>query len=272
MSLPELPPLEPGKYRWEKISGSSPVVRRLANGTEAWVGIKNANEKGQYDLYLNTTLRIADMPFLSLAKLKECFVSALVHVRTQHPEVACTAVWEEAGPLYIQYAPPTNTQQAYAWALDTIETRITHKSGLGVRAELEQQRREMAKLSGPESARNVAIFLIADVEDQNTLLKSGSSVDVLMHFNHVFWDGISARQFVGDLLRQIGKNWNSTQSIQEFTWGDEIANLSPPILDAMKIDVKSLNEDFKVVRENFITTLIKSGVSLRIHPDNLFLL
>lgn len=260
MSLPSLPELTPATFRWHKSPSDPRIVNRLANGTEAWVGIKNQNAKGQYDNYLSTTLRIGNVTSLSLAGLKEKLAAALMHVRFQHPEVACTAVWGETGPPYIQYVPPRDTAEALAWARHTIETRVTTQNGLVVRAELEKQRCDGA----PKPAKSVAIFLIADVSSEETPLASGTVVDVLMHLNHIYWDGVSARSCVGDLLRRLGQDWGDEEQQRSklYEWGEEIANLSEPILDACKVDVGALGHKFDEARKEFMASLINSGVSL----------
>jgi len=234
------------------------MVQRLANGTEALVGIKRENAKGQYDNYLNTTLRIGNISSLCLAGLKENLAAALIHLRFQHPEVACTAVWGDAGPPHIQYRPPRDNADALTWARDTIETRVTPQTGLAVRTEVEKQRRCKAV---PESAKSLVIYLIADVAD-TTPLAPGAVVDMLMHINHIYWDGISARAFVGDLLRRFGQRWGGDEQLPEYKWEDEVANLSEPILDACKVDVGTLGDEFNEAREEFIASLINSGVSL----------
>ena len=266
MSLPPLPQLTPLAFRWHKSPSDPHVVQRLANGTEAWVGIKQENAKGQYDNYLNTTLRIGNLPSLSLVSLKENLAAALVHVRFQHPEVACTAVWGETGPPHILYMPPRDDAEALEWARGTIETRVTPQTGLVVHTELEKQRREAI----PKPAKSLVIYLIANVTDENTSLAPGTVVDVLMHLNHIYWDGISGRACVGELLRRLGQRWGDEQQLGEYKWGDEVANLSEPILDACKTDVAALGDEFNEARGEFITSLINSGVSL-LHRTPYFL-
>lgn len=259
MSLPPVSQLTPATFRWHTLPSDPRIVQRLANGTEALVGIKNENARGQYDNYLNTTLRIGNVSSFCLAGLKEELAAALAHVRFQHPEVACTAAWGETGPPHIQYMPPRDNTEALTWARDTIKTRVTPQTGLVVRTELEMQRRDGV----PKSAKSLVIFLIADVADEKTLLAPGTVVDVLMHFNHIYWDGISERMFVGDLLRRFGQRWGGNEpQLPEYKWGDEVANLSEPILDACKVDVGALDNEFDEAREEFIASLINSDVSL----------
>ena len=145
------------------------------------------------------------------------------------------------------------------WARGTIETRVTSQSGLALQTELEKERREA--ISTP--AQSLMLYLIANVTDENTPLAPGTVVDLLMHLNHIYWDGISGRTCVGDLLRRLGQRWGGdAQGLSEYKWGDEVANLSEPILDACKVDVAALGDEFNEARAEFITSLINMGVSL----------
>jgi hypothetical protein len=244
-------------------------VQRLANGTEAWVGIKDENAKGQYDNYLNTTLRIVTLPAsLSLSGLKEKLALALVHLRYQHPEVACVAVWPaDGGPKpHITYTPPKDTAEALAWARGVVSVRAAGMTGFELRAELVKQR---ARKAVPEPAPSVALFLVAGVTDETTVLKPGTRVDLLVHFNHIYWDGVSGRMFVGELLRRlgdtVGKDVEEIFSNAHYRWGDEVTNLSEPILDACEVDVESLTDDvqFKEARDEFLAKLMASSVSVQ---------
>ena len=256
-----LPPLKPAMFRWHPSPADSHTTQRLAIGTEQWVGIKHENAKGQYDNYLNTTL-LLDVSGLSLGRLSSQLAAAMVHLRFKHPEVASTAVWEEGKPTppLIQYKPPADGAAALRWARSCISVRTSPLNGLAVRAELEKERRAAA----PESGRSVSVFIIADVAGEETPLAPGTKVDVLCRFNHIYWDAMSSRQFVGDLLRRVGEAWDqgSDPAVPKYRWGDEVANLSEPILDALKVDAEALGDDFNKVREEFITSLINSGVSL----------
>lgn len=265
-TIPPLPQLDPASFRWHQSPRDPHTVQRLANGTEAWVGIQSENAKGQYDNYLNTTLRVigntSSSSTPSLASLRENLAAALIHVRFQHPEVACTAVWDGSGPgpPHIQYTPPRDNAEALTWARDTIEMRITPQTGLELRTELEEQRQRTV----PKSAKSMVMFLIADVVDEETPLTPGTVVDMLMHFNHIYWDAVSSRLFVGDLLRRLGARWGGDehQRLPEYKWGKEVANPSEPILDACKIDVGTLGDEFNEAREEFIASLMSSGVCL----------
>lgn len=256
----ELPKLVPADFRWHPSPTDASITQRLANGTEAWVGIKAENARGQYDNYINTILRIVNASGLTLDGLKDALSRALIDVRFQHPDIACTAVWgqhEDPSRPHIQYVPPRDTAEALAWAQSTIETQATPLDGLALRAERESERRNGAVHT---SAKSFSIVLAADVAGSETELASGTRVDMFIHLNHIHWDGISGRDFVGDLLNRLPKTIGNEQ-LPDFKWGDEIANLAVPILDACKTDVESLGAEFEEARSQFVSSLIKSGVS-----------
>ena len=261
MATLDLPPLKPATFRWHSSPADSHTIQRLAIGTEQWVGIKHENAKGQYENYLNTTLQL-DVSGSSLRRLSIHLAAALVHLRFSHPEIASTAVWEEGKPTppLIQYTPPANDAAALRWARSCISVRTSPLNGFALRAELERERRATAAELKP----SVSVFIIGDLASEETPLVRGTKVDILCRFNHIYWDAMSSRQFVGDLLRRIGDAWDSDMDspVVEYRWGHEVANLSEALLDALKVDVEALGDDFDKARDDFITSLIESGVSI----------
>ena len=260
--LLEVPPLAPETYRWEKSKTDPRVLQRRAAGAEAIVGIRDNNIKGQYDLYLRMTLRINNVPTataLSLSSLKEKLQAALLEIRFIHPEIACTVVWDDQIAPFIQYTPPENSKDAHTWAQNTIQILATSKTGLDVRTEAAKRRR----LVGSQPAKPVSIYIIADVANENTRLTPATVVDVLMHMNHLYWDGISARMFAGDLLRSLGQNLSVEQKPSQYQWGEEIANLGVPVLDTLDIDIGFLGDDFNTARDEYVQALLDVDVS---HP------
>ncbi|KAK1710671.1 hypothetical protein BDP67DRAFT_520528, partial [Colletotrichum lupini] len=79
MSLPPLPRLESAKFRWYPSPDGPSSVRRLAVGTEAWVGLREPNSRGQYDNYLNTSLRV-HVPGISLENIALQISNTLVNI------------------------------------------------------------------------------------------------------------------------------------------------------------------------------------------------
>lgn len=188
MATDQFPKLIPEEYRWQQSKQDPRTVERRAIGTEAWVGIKNENYKGQYDLFLKTTLRVqneaANSP-LSLAALLKAITAALVVLRFEHPECACSAIWDDRGPI-ILYTPPESTEEATSWAESTMELWSMARTGLGVRKEI-GRRRKAAKEGSVYAgcAKSLAVHLVTDVLDISTDL-SGRTVDVLLHMNHMY--------------------------------------------------------------------------------------
>ncbi|KAF1347599.1 15-O-acetyltransferase [Delphinella strobiligena] len=257
MTSDQFPKLVPETYRWQTSRISPCTIERRAIGTEAWVGIKDENYKGQYDLFLNTTLRVPEKPItmpLSFTSLQTAITTALVELRFEHPESASTAIWDEQGPL-LQYTAPESTQDALSWAEAAIELWPTAKTGLEVRKEIGRRRREPGSIFAGH-ARSLTVHLVADVSEENAPLISGATVDVLLHINHMYWDGISARMFVGSLLRDLGPKLGNDHQPKQFDWGKETKNISEPILDASKVDITSLGKDFEDARDEFIQSLM----------------
>nr|AUB51317.1 trichothecene-15-O-acetyltransferase [Trichoderma hypoxylon] len=230
-------------------------------GSEAIVGLEKSNRKGQYDLYLLATLRTADISTstpLSLSYLKEKLELALIVTRFEHPECACTVTWDDQIPPIIQYASPKNDEDAVKWAKHSVNIRITTKTGFDIRNEIEERRQELDR-DNVEPASPVMIYLISDVITENTQLGNGATVDVLLHMNHLFWDGISARMFTGDLFRQLNKLIASPeQEPPKLRWGAETSNLSVPVLDAMKINVEELREEFDATSDRYVKALYEN--------------
>ncbi|OHF03084.1 hypothetical protein CORC01_01468 [Colletotrichum orchidophilum] len=240
MSLPPLPRLEPAIYRWNSVPGDRISVRRLALGTEAWVGLRAPNSRGQYDNYFNTSLRV-EVPGLSLEILALQISVALVNIRYQHPEVGCTVTWTtDDDPSFIDYTPPVSNKAALEWARNSVSTVSMAENGLDVAERISKQRQE----SPPESFPPVKIYVVGQASEPGTLLEVGSLVDILCAFNHIHWDSISSRIFAGDLLRGVAqqldtgdKNYSAV-SVPRHPWGEEILNLNEPVLDACKTDVE----------------------------------
>lgn len=253
-----LPHLEPAKYRWT-ISSTDKSARRVAVGTEQLVGIKHANAKGQYDIYVSTTLDLS-LPGLSLEDLHGYVSSALIHIRYQHPEVAATAIWEadKPTPPIIVYTPPS-VSEAQAWAEGTVSLCTSSQDCLALRSEQERSRTSM-----PQHGSSVKVTLSTDVSTLQTSLPEDTRIVVLCRFNHIFWDGMSARQFVGDLLRQTGVSWTKKeeplQVAKTYSWGEETKNLAEPLLDALEIDVENLGRDYDTAADELIAETMKSQV------------
>ncbi|KAE8396434.1 trichothecene 15-O-acetyltransferase [Aspergillus alliaceus] len=254
----ELPRLIPEDHQWVPSMDAPNKVERRGVGCESIVGMQHSNINGQYDLYLNLTLRTADTPTatsLTLSKLKTKLEAALIRVRFDHPECATTARWDDQVAPIIQYQSPRSQEEALAWAQDTIYIRLTSKNGFQLRDDI-QEYRHIHGTSGKPS-RAVDIYLLADVETVTTQLQPGTPIDVLMHMNHLFWDGISARYFAGDLLRALSQTIDAANQ-PTYPWGDEIKNLSVPLLDALKIDLRTAGTEFKAACDQYVNDMYQN--------------
>ncbi|KAI9149648.1 Trichothecene O-acetyltransferase TRI3 [Paramyrothecium foliicola] len=263
-SLPafQLPPLIPENHRWT-ISKTNPrLARRRGLGFEVIVGFEQLNRRGQYDLYLTASLQTVGStasPAVSLAYLKEKFESTLLVARHEHPECACTAHWDEKPHPIFEYESPESDEAALAWAKATVHAVPTSQTSQQVWYELERERQQAA-VADRKAGKPVDIFLISDVPDENAPLPGGAVVDVLFHMNHLYWDGIGARIFAGYLLRQLG-DFIGTPAGQEppkVQWGTELSNFHTAAIDAMKIKIETLGEEFEARGRNYVNTLAQS--------------
>jgi hypothetical protein len=243
--------VEPSKYRWEPVSDASGSVQRRGNGTENLVGLQKENAKGQYDFHILVKTELYQST--SLASLKKRLIPGLMKQRFQHPNIACRALWDNQSNLLIRYTPLINDLEAVRWAQESIELRATPQSGHDIRREIVTQRKVIDK-----SSRSFTVYMLGNVANEDESLPSGSELEFLIHFNHIFWDGISARQFVGNVLRDLGHIDEHTQ----YEWGKEVKHLSMPLLDALKINTETLGNDYGDSLEEFLTSMFAIGVSI----------
>ncbi|RGP73138.1 3-acetyltrichothecene 15-o-acetyltransferase [Fusarium longipes] len=240
-----LPLLVPELYRWKSTGPNNRQIQRRAVGAEAIVGLKDKNKKALYDLYIAASLRnvAPTSKSLTLQKLKEMFEMALLDARFEHPECACTVSWDDEVPAIITYESPESQESARFWARDCVHIRPTSKSALDLWGKLEQER---AATNDSMPSKSIEIFLLSDVLDNHTPIPHGTAVEVLVHSNHLFWDGIGCRKFVGDVFRLLGNYIGVTASsrVNELQWGHEIQNLNPPIVDSLKLNVRTLGTEF----------------------------
>ncbi|THY33589.1 15-O-acetyltransferase Tri3 [Aureobasidium pullulans] len=242
--------VDPVKYRWQALSDGSASVQRRGNGTENWVGLRRENAQGQYDLHILVKTELHKPT--SLASLKERLVNGLLKQRFEHPNIACKAVWDDQfGPL-IRYTPPANDTEATEWAQESIELFATPQSGHDLRREIVAQRKSQNK-----SSKSFTVYMLGNVTHYDQPLEAGTELEILTNFNHIHWDGISARQFVGDLICNLGQEHENA----EYGWGQEIDRLSPPLLDALKVNTQTLGTDYGDSLEEFLTSMFAFGSS-----------
>ncbi|KAI5198653.1 15-O-acetyltransferase Tri3 [Aureobasidium subglaciale] len=246
--------IEPAKYHWNTVNDTphtTPPVQRRGNGKENWVGLSKPNARGQYDCHISiiTTLHQS----LSLTSLKQRFVNGLLKQRFEPPDIASQAFWGEEGELLIRYTCPSGNKEAKMWAKESVQLCATSKTALDLRRDIAAKR----KLQN-QSSKFFTIYILADIDHCDQEIAGDSRVEFLVHLNHVFWDGISARYFVGDLLRSIGQDLEG----KEYAWGHEIDKLSPPLPDALKVDLQTLDQDYDDSLEEFVASMSRFGTSV----------
>ncbi|KFA68878.1 Tri3 [Stachybotrys chlorohalonatus IBT 40285] len=263
-SLPELllPPLTPEIHRWKITKANPRLAQRRGVGFEVIVGSEQLNRKGQYDLYLTVTLRMVESSTstpVSLATLKEKFELALLVARLEHPECGSSVRWDDQPSPIFEYESPENNEAAIAWAKGIVHALPTSSTAQQVWYDLEQERQKSA-VSDRKAGKPVEIFLIARTPGKDAQIPQGASIDVLFHMNHLYWDGIGARIFVGYLLRQLN-NYIGAAGGQEpptVHWGSEMSNFHTAQLDAMKVQVQSLGTEFEARSHQYVNTLMQS--------------
>ena len=245
--------VESARYRWHKVNDTANSVQRRGNGTENWVGLRKENARGQYDCHIAVKATLQHP--LTLASIKRRLVNGLLKERFEHPNIACKAFWDEKfGPL-IRYSPPSDAGVAIFWAKQSVEIRATPQTALELRNEIASKRKAQNK-----SSDSFTIYILADVSDTDTPITKGSPLEVLVHFNHIYWDGISARLFLGHILSSLGEDLEHAQ----YPWGKEINHLSPPILDALKVDPQTLGKDYEDSLEDFVSIMFKFDVNFEL--------
>ncbi|KAE8356478.1 15-O-acetyltransferase Tri3 [Aspergillus coremiiformis] len=234
-----LTPLVPADHRWTQSQTDPGVTERRAVGVEAFLGRRDANRLGKDDIRILVQLSVSTAT-PSLAVLKHSLAAALLALRFRHPESACVLAWDE-GVLAprLQYRSPDSQDAARAWAQALVRAQATSQTAREVWEAIEARRR-----ADPQCEKPVRLYLLANVTDENAPLRPGTALEMLVAMNHVYWDGVSSRAFVGDLL----KTWSQTLAVDYarpvYEWGRETSNLTVPILDALKPGVESAGHAF----------------------------
>jgi hypothetical protein len=250
--MPPIPPLVPAQFDWQTSSTDATLQQRRATGVEAIVGIEKSNAAGANDLYLISSVQFADSS-LTLSKLQGKVERALIKHRYEHPEIGQTGLWEEGqiSPL-IQYKPLKSNEEALAWAHEIVRVRAGKETGLEIRTEHEIKR--FQEQSGP--AKAVVVDIVAPVEGLDTPLNS-TNVEFVFHTNHLYFDGISKRIFVGDFFRYLAE---TTDELPELTWGDEAKNLGAPVLTLLKDGVSTSGPEFDGTLGQYIGSVMRGMV------------
>jgi hypothetical protein len=251
--------LSPEAFRWERSKTNPKVLQRRANGIEAVVGPRHRNYRGENDPWLIKTLSVCDTPTaktLSLSLLKKKLEATLLELRFQHPDLGFTPFWDDQVIPLIQYTPPKSNEEAFAWAQNAVHVHATPLTAHELRIEIQTKRNVIDK----KPADSIAVHVIADVIDDNAHLTPGSTLYLMMHMNHLYWDGIGCVMFGGDLLRGLGRNL-SIEPTLKFSWGEETKRLPVPILDTLRHGMESAGESFYKGCEEYDQGFIDVSVS-----------
>ncbi|GAD91476.1 conserved hypothetical protein [Paecilomyces variotii No. 5] len=238
-AMPELPPLLPEQFTWHASEKDPSILQRQAAGAESIVGMEIANKMGANDLYLLSRIQI-HKPSLTLKLLKEKLQNTLLKLRFQHPEIACTVSWED-GKILIQYQSPKDGADALKWAEKSIRVEASSRTTLDIRTALEEQR-EVG--GGPADA--ATIYLAAPVADETATL-GDTPVELVLYANHVFFDGISVRTFLGEIFRTLASELSSIEPV-ELPWGKEKNNLDAPLFSVLGSDQEIAGPKFDATR------------------------
>jgi hypothetical protein len=250
--MPPIPPLVPAQFDWQTSSTDSTIRQRRATGAESIVGLEKSNAAGANDLYLISSVQFADSN-LTLSKLQGKIERALVKHRYEHPEIGQTGVWEEGQiSALIQYKPLKSNAEALTWAQGIVHVRAGKENGLEIRTEHEIKR--FQEKSGP--AKAVVVDIVAPVDGLDTPLGS-TSVEFVFHTNHLYFDGISKRIFVGDFFRYLAE---ATDELPEFAWGEEVKNLGAPVLSLLKDGTPTSGPEFDGAFGQYAGTAMRAMV------------
>ncbi|KAB8235866.1 15-O-acetyltransferase Tri3 [Aspergillus alliaceus] len=256
-----LVPLNPAEHRWRQSKIDPRITERRAVGVESFLGRKNANYMGQNDLRIRVELSVSNTT-PSLATLKEKLEATMMEMRFLHPESACTLAWDKViVPPLLQYRSPESQEAAKKWAQGIVHVQATTDNALDLWEDIENRRR-----SNPQPENPITVHILANVADVDSPLPVDTIVDMLFRMNHVYWDGVSARAFVGDVLRTFSKTLAADYEVPGYEWGKETANLNIPILDALKPGVECSGDAFTADRSELLKAFGEGHADLGTRP------
>lgn len=149
-------------------------------------------------------------------------------IRSQHPEVAHTVLWDEAGVTWIQSQVTHDQAQLNTWAWSTMAVETSNHSAEDICNVVEKQ----CWVESPVEAKSVAIFMAASIDSIESVL-GNTTVQFLFHVNHLYFDGISIDLLVGDFVHTLGAQLSARDNDRSSTVNSGPDNLSPPVLDIL---------------------------------------
>ncbi|PGH15482.1 hypothetical protein AJ80_05499 [Polytolypa hystricis UAMH7299] len=236
--LPPLPPLTEEFYNWEQDSTDPSVWRRRGTGAECVVGMKQANQIGANDMYLLFSFQL-NKDGITLNTLEDTVRSAWITLRSQHPEVALTASWDEMGTVSLQHTEPKDDNEVREWAARTVKVEASTRTAMDIRDANEEKRR-----STSIEAEAVVVYLAAPVADKTVVLRD-ETLHLVFHANHLYLDGISFRHMAGEFFRGLASQLSIGPSVESVSsWKKGLEYLSPPVLSLRKPNQQTSGPEF----------------------------
>lgn len=249
--LPGLPALTPKYFQWQQSPTDPGVWRRRAIGIEAVVGPRAKMERGDNDMYLMSSVRFHHQG-LDLAELRQAVAAACIQMQHEHPVISHTTDWDETGFPWIQHRGFKDKSEIEAWAAGIIKVEASGRQASELRDENEKRR----VTNNEGSARAFTAHLAAPVNSMTDPLGT-EPVQFLFHANHIHFDGMGLRQFVGDLLRVLAKVISHETSASPT---DPTPSLPPLILDCLGSNQQTSGMTFERNRATYVKTLMKAAV------------
>ncbi|KAI9733072.1 MAG: trichothecene 15-O-acetyltransferase [Cirrosporium novae-zelandiae] len=231
--LPQIPPLNLDNYEWRPSPSDPLLYQRRSCGSEATVGLKEPNERGEYDLYFGCPVQF-HQGVSTLGDLERHVKTTWKKFRFSHPEVTYTPGYDDQVTCLVQYRIPKNPEEVERWAEETVVVHTTDKNYTDLRQELEEKRKA-AEVS--EASKGFTIHIAAPVAKSDSL--DGKDVLFIFHLNHITTDGMGIRVLVGQFFRDLALQLSGGGdfSIEGLQWADTVKNLPPAYLAVRKPDI-----------------------------------
>ncbi|KAF4626299.1 hypothetical protein G7Y89_g11861 [Cudoniella acicularis] len=200
-------------YTWRQdLTDQYPLEwKRRACGTEAVAGVKEHNNVGNHELFLNAIIQ-THIDHLTLHDLVDAAQDVLIQMRFRLPHIAYTFSWEESSSnnpsCLLTYQAPRDEAEAHRWAEQRVIVHCTTKSPLEIYEEIEQKRYEGGN---PRGAPAFSIHIIASLPDQASLV-GNAETHLLFHANHIPFDGAGLFATVGDFINSLASKISSNSS------------------------------------------------------------
>ncbi|KAJ5895067.1 hypothetical protein N7495_006758 [Penicillium taxi] len=125
---------------------------------------------------------------------------AYIHMRYTHSVISHTTKWDDYGFPWIQHQVFSGKCELEAWVSGIIKVEVSSRQAY----ELRDESKKRCAVDNKGNARAFATHLAAPVDSMTDLLDT-KHVQFLFHANHIHFDGMGFRKFVGDLLRVLAE-------------------------------------------------------------------